>query len=248
MQGDHAQGARRGAGRGADSRLSRRARFAAGALAGRARSVSTTPSRPSRRSPTSSPPPRSTTISASSRSAAARRRQPGKPDLLLQQGVGVRRRGVRLLLQPRLRLLARARRPGGDLLAARGGAPQHRRRRRPLRARRGAAGGGLGDRERRASASWRASCRRSTRSGRSEPAGGDAVPKGLERASPSSRRCTARGSTPPSSTARSASSSSWPPFHLERGRRLFDHEQNRDALVELRKAIYLSPYEPSRTC
>ena len=32
-------------------------------------------------------------------------------------------------------------------------------------------------------------------------------------------------------------------FHLERGRRLFEHEQNRDALTELRKAIYLSPYE-----
>jgi tetratricopeptide (TPR) repeat protein len=32
-------------------------------------------------------------------------------------------------------------------------------------------------------------------------------------------------------------------FHLQRGRRLFDSEQNREALDELQKAVYLSPYE-----
>jgi tetratricopeptide (TPR) repeat protein len=32
-------------------------------------------------------------------------------------------------------------------------------------------------------------------------------------------------------------------FHLERGRRLFDAEQDRDAMGELRRAIFLSPYE-----
>jgi len=32
-------------------------------------------------------------------------------------------------------------------------------------------------------------------------------------------------------------------FHLDRGRRLFEQEQNRDALAELQKAVYLSPYE-----
>jgi tetratricopeptide (TPR) repeat protein len=32
-------------------------------------------------------------------------------------------------------------------------------------------------------------------------------------------------------------------FHLERGRRLFDREQDGEALAELRRAIYLSPYE-----
>jgi Tfp pilus assembly protein PilF len=32
-------------------------------------------------------------------------------------------------------------------------------------------------------------------------------------------------------------------FHLEQGRRLFDREQDREALAELRKAVYLSPYE-----
>ena len=43
--------------------------------------------------------------------------------------------------------------------------------------------------------------------------------------------------------APSASSSSWRAFHLERGRRFYESEQDRDALIELRKAIYLSPYD-----
>ena len=33
-------------------------------------------------------------------------------------------------------------------------------------------------------------------------------------------------------------------FHLERGRRLFGEQQDRDAALELRRAIYLSPYLP----
>ena len=32
-------------------------------------------------------------------------------------------------------------------------------------------------------------------------------------------------------------------FHLERGRRLFEREQYTDAMSELRRAVYLSPYE-----
>jgi len=32
-------------------------------------------------------------------------------------------------------------------------------------------------------------------------------------------------------------------FHLEQGRRFFEREQDRDALAELRRAVYLSPYE-----
>jgi Flp pilus assembly protein TadD len=32
-------------------------------------------------------------------------------------------------------------------------------------------------------------------------------------------------------------------FHLDRGRRLFDNEQDRDAMAELRRAVFLSPYE-----
>jgi Tfp pilus assembly protein PilF len=32
-------------------------------------------------------------------------------------------------------------------------------------------------------------------------------------------------------------------FHLDRGTRLYEREQDRDAMAELRRAIYLSPYE-----
>ena len=32
-------------------------------------------------------------------------------------------------------------------------------------------------------------------------------------------------------------------FHLERGRRLYDQEQDREAMTELRRTVYLSPYE-----
>jgi Tfp pilus assembly protein PilF/TolB-like protein len=32
-------------------------------------------------------------------------------------------------------------------------------------------------------------------------------------------------------------------FHLDRGRRLFEREQDRDAMAELRRAVYLLPYE-----
>ena len=32
-------------------------------------------------------------------------------------------------------------------------------------------------------------------------------------------------------------------FHLDRGRRLFEKEQDREAMAELRRAVYLSPYE-----
>ncbi len=32
-------------------------------------------------------------------------------------------------------------------------------------------------------------------------------------------------------------------FHLDRGRRLFEREQDREAMAELRKAVFLSPYE-----
>jgi tetratricopeptide (TPR) repeat protein len=32
-------------------------------------------------------------------------------------------------------------------------------------------------------------------------------------------------------------------FHLDRGRRLFEREHDREAMVELRRAVYLSPYE-----
>jgi Tfp pilus assembly protein PilF len=33
-------------------------------------------------------------------------------------------------------------------------------------------------------------------------------------------------------------------FHLDRARRLFEREEDREALTELRRAVYLTPYEP----
>ncbi len=65
--------------------------------------------------------------------------QTGQPTVLLQQGGrGRPRRADDFFFNLGLRLLARARPAGGDLLAARGGAAQSGRRRRALRARRGA--------------------------------------------------------------------------------------------------------------
>jgi tetratricopeptide (TPR) repeat protein len=32
-------------------------------------------------------------------------------------------------------------------------------------------------------------------------------------------------------------------FHLDRGRRLYEREEDREALTELRRVVYLSPYE-----
>lgn len=34
-------------------------------------------------------------------------------------------------------------------------------------------------------------------------------------------------------------------FHLDRGRRLFEQERDREAIAELRRAIYLAPYQPA---
>jgi Flp pilus assembly protein TadD len=74
-------------------------------------------------------------------------------------------------------------------------------------------------------------------------AGGDAVPKGLERLTAELE--AVRGTRLDAALLGSAQreQQQLATFHLERGRRLFDHEQNHDAVAELRKAIYLAPYE-----
>ncbi|HEY8551307.1 MAG TPA: tetratricopeptide repeat protein [Vicinamibacterales bacterium] len=75
-----------------------------------------------------------------------------------------------------------------------------------------------------------------------KPQGADTVPRGLERLSPDletlhgARLDTARLSSAQREQRELAT------FHLDRGRRLFQAEQNREALIELRKAIYLDPY------
>jgi tetratricopeptide (TPR) repeat protein len=71
--------------------------------------------------------------------------------------------------------------------------------------------------------------------------GGDAVPKGLERVKnevelPHARLETVLAANEQRDQAQLAK------FHLDRGRRLFQQENDRDAAVELNHALYLSPY------
>jgi tetratricopeptide (TPR) repeat protein len=73
-------------------------------------------------------------------------------------------------------------------------------------------------------------------------AAGDAVPKGLERVKqvvelPHTRQIGAR-----LATSEQRSNEELAHFYLERGQRLFQQENDRDAIVELNHAIYLSPY------
>jgi tetratricopeptide (TPR) repeat protein len=74
--------------------------------------------------------------------------------------------------------------------------------------------------------------------------GGDAVPKGLERVKheielPHARQIGAR-----LASSEQRSNDELARFYLERGQRLFEQENDRDAIVELNHAIYLSPYLP----
>jgi tetratricopeptide (TPR) repeat protein len=75
-----------------------------------------------------------------------------------------------------------------------------------------------------------------------KPAGADAVPKALER--PSQDIETMHGAQLDAAQLTSAQreQQQLSAFHLERGRRFYESEHDRDALIELRKAIYLSPY------
>ena len=168
--------------------------------------------------------------------------QGGQPHVLLQQGGRGRSRRRGLPLQPGLRLLARPRHAGGDLLAARGGPAQSRRRRRALRAR--APRSARRRQRRRSDARTRAGAapvvdatragasgrrRRRAEGARTGQAGGRAAARAADR----------RRASPP---ANSASSDELARFYLDRGRRLFQQENDRDAMVELNHAIYLSPY------
>jgi Flp pilus assembly protein TadD len=74
-------------------------------------------------------------------------------------------------------------------------------------------------------------------------ASGEAAPKGLERLSTELE--AVRGARLDAALLGSAQreQQQLAAFHLERGRRLFANEQNHDAVTELRKAIYLAPYE-----
>ena len=93
----------------------------------------------------------------------------------------------------------------------------------------------------RANGSWRAGCRPPTSSGTSGPAPMP-VPKGLERVKndvelPHARRIETR-----LTTTEQRDQEELAQFYLDRGRRLFQQENDRDAVVELNHALYLSPY------
>ena len=72
--------------------------------------------------------------------------------------------------------------------------------------------------------------------------GGDVVPKGLERIKPDVALPHARQLGTQLASSEQRSNEELARFHLERGQRLFQQENDRDALVELNHAIYLSPY------
>ena len=69
------------------------------------------------------------------------------------------------------------------------------------------------------------------------------VPRGLERVreDPALRESAGADATIVSNVQREQQNLA--SFHLERGRALFKREEDREALVELRRAVYLSPYE-----
>jgi tetratricopeptide (TPR) repeat protein len=73
-------------------------------------------------------------------------------------------------------------------------------------------------------------------------AGGDAIPRGLERIKnhvelPHASRIVTR-----LTTTEQKEQAELATFYLDRGRRLFQQENDRDAVVELNHALYLSPY------
>src|SRR5215203_2945235 len=67
-----------------------------------------------------------------------------------------------------------------------------------------------------------------------------AAPRSKRRVSRSSR-----GSSRPSPPTSKRAQRDLAAFHLDRGRRLFEREEDREALAELRRVVYLSPYEAS---
>ena len=75
--------------------------------------------------------------------------------------------------------------------------------------------------------------------------GRDVVPKGLERIKHEVELPHLRKVGERLATSEQRSNDELATFYLERGQRLFDQENDREAIVELNRAIYLSPYLPS---
>jgi tetratricopeptide (TPR) repeat protein len=72
--------------------------------------------------------------------------------------------------------------------------------------------------------------------------GGDAVPKGLERLKNEVELPHARGIESRLATSEQRNQEELAAFHLDRGRRLYQQENDRDAVIELNRALYSSPY------
>ena len=73
--------------------------------------------------------------------------------------------------------------------------------------------------------------------------GANAVPRGLERLKTEidvAASLRVEDAWWPPSSATSASIAS---FHLERGRRFFEEERDAEAIAELRRAVFLAPYQ-----
>jgi tetratricopeptide (TPR) repeat protein/TolB-like protein len=71
----------------------------------------------------------------------------------------------------------------------------------------------------------------------------DTVPAGLERLRMDLDSTTAVRPTQAIANSAQRDHRELAAFHLDRGRRLFEREQDREAMTELRRAVYLSPYE-----
>lgn len=76
-----------------------------------------------------------------------------------------------------------------------------------------------------------------------QAASGESVPRGLERLSMDLEPFGGRRLDAALLNSAQREQRELATFHVQRGRRLFDSEQNIEALAELQKAVYLSPYE-----
>ena len=73
--------------------------------------------------------------------------------------------------------------------------------------------------------------------------GAEPIPRGLERLKPSLDVSTLRRVDSAIATTGQREQKELTAFHLDRGRRFFEQGSNTEAITELRRAIYLSPYE-----
>ena len=92
-----------------------------------------------------------------------------------------------------------------------------------------------------ASASWPRSCRPLPRTPRRRA--GEALPRGLERVRQHLESMRGSGIDQAIANTAQRDQRDLAQFHLERARRLFEGEQDREAMTELRRAVFLSPYE-----